>query len=218
MKKFIIYAAVFGKKGNFRKPEMSGPDMEKILYTDLDCFDNHVFYQVKKMNLDHANLDSTRKNRIVKILIPDEIFDNYEYSLYLDYKHPSEINFKKMLGYLEPGSDMLVTRHPRRDCIYDEGEICAKIGKDNEEDISRALNFYRSEGYPEHNGLYANWWLFRRHTKRLRQFMALWWEQVEKYSCRDQISLPYVAWKHNVKISVLKPSKGDGNENFSINL
>jgi len=204
MKNFIMYAAVFGKKGSFRKPVITGPDMEKILYTDLDCFDNHVFYDVKKMNLDHMDLDSTRKNRIVKILIPDEIFDNYEYSLYMDYKHPTAINFNDLKNRLEPGSDILVTKHPRRDCIYEEGKVCAEIGKDNKKDISRTLRFYRKEGYPKHNGLYANYWIFRRHTKEMREFMKLWWEQVEKYSCRDQISLPYVAWKHDVKISISK--------------
>lgn len=203
MKKFILYAAVFGKKSFFRKPELADPDMDRILYTDLDVFEPHVFYQVKKMSLNH--LAPIRRNRWVKICIPDEIFYNYEYSLYMDYKHPTAIDFDNMLDCLKPGSDILITKHPRRDCVYEEGKICIELKKDNEKDILRALNFYRSENYPAHNGLYANWWLFRRHTKEMREFSKLWWEQVEKYSCRDQISLPYVAWEHGIKISLYKP-------------
>jgi len=205
MKKFVLYAAMFGKKVSFKKPVISGLDMDKILYTDLPRLlsENHVFYNVKKTNLDY--LDSVRRNRFMKICIPDEIFYNYEYSLYMDYKHPTAINFDDMLGCLEPGSDILTTKHPHRDCVYEEGKVCIERRKDNEKDILRALNFYRNESYPAHNGLYANWWLFRRHTKEMREFSKLWWEQVKKYSCRDQISLPYIARKHGIKISLNKP-------------
>jgi hypothetical protein len=208
MKKFVLYAAVFGKKSRFRKPEISGLDPDMVLYTDLPRLlnEDHVFYDVKETNLDH--LDSVRRNRFMKICIPDEIFHNYEYSMYMDYKHPTKINFDDMLSCLEPGSDILLnTRHYHRDCVYDEGIVCIERKKDNEKDILRQLSFYRSKGYPAHNGLYANWWLFRRHTKEMRELSKLWWTQVEKYSCRDQISLPYLEWKHGLKISVYKEKK-----------
>jgi len=205
MKKFIMYAAVFGKRSRFRKPEISGLDPDKVLYTDLPRLSNKepAFYNVKETNLDH--LDPVRRNRFMKICIPDEIFYNYEYSFYMDYKHPTEINFCDMVDCLEIGSDLLLnTRHPRRDCVYEEGRVCIEKNKDKESDILRQLSFYRSEGYPAHSGLYANWWIFRRHTKEMRELSKLWWAQVEKYSCRDQISLPYLEWKHGLKISVCK--------------
>ena len=201
MKKFIAYAAVFGKKSNFKMPRPFDMNVERVLYTDLDVFEPHVFYQVKKISLDHMSLNFTRKNRIAKILIPDEIFDNYEYSLYLDYKHPTEADFDHLVNCLEPDSDILVSKHKMRDCIYDEGQKCIEKGKGSESEILEQLYFYRTQGYPAHNGLFANYWIFRRHTKRLREQMHLWWRQVEEYSERDQISLPYVAWKHNMKIS-----------------
>ena len=202
-KKFIIYAAVFGKKANFKKPILSDLDTERILYTDIpERFDPHIFYKVKTMNLDHLSINSVRKNRIVKILIPDEIFDNYEYSFYLDYKHPADINFDYLVNRLEPGSDILVSKHKVRDCIYDEGGKCIEKGKGSKDEILKQLYFYKRDGYPAHNGLFANYWIFRRHTKKIREQMALWWSEVEKHSERDQISLPYVAWKHDMKISI----------------
>ena len=204
MKKLVLYAAVFGKRSRYKKPIISGIDMDKILYTDLpqSLLEDHAFYSVRKTNLDH--LDLVRRNRFMKICIPDEIFYNYEYSLYMDYKHPALVDFNNALNCLEPGSDIATMKHPRRDCIYEEGKVCIEKKKDNEKDILRALSFYRSENYPVHNGLRANWWLFRRHTKEMRELSKLWWEQVKKYSCRDQISLPYVAWKHGIKISLYK--------------
>ncbi len=206
MKKFIMYAAVFGKKANFKMPKLADPDIERVLYTDMpDRYEPHVFYQVKNLRIDH--LDPVRRNRFVKICIPDEIFYNYEYSLYMDYKHPTNIDFDLLLSRLEPGSDMLVSKHRDRDCIYDEGRKCIEKKKGSAYEIMRQVNTYSKEGYPAHNGLFANYWIFRRHTKRLREFMQLWWNQIEEYSERDQISLPYAARKHGMKISVTRGSR-----------
>jgi hypothetical protein len=41
-----------------------------------------------------------------------------------------------------------------------------------------------------------------------------WWEEVNKYSFRDQLSLPYVLWKH----SIVPHSLNDNiNKNIYIN-
>ena len=200
MKKIAFYAAVFGKRCNWRRPRPLDPNMDRFFYTDLEITND--FYQMKRMRLDH--LDPVRRNRFVKICIPDEIFNNYEYSFYVDYKHPVNVDFDYLLNGLEPDSDMLTNRHRKRDCAYDEGMVCAEGGKGKKDVILRQLAFYRRETYPVHNGLYAAYWLFRRHTKELKEFSRRWWEQVEQYSCRDQVSLPYVAWKYDMKISLYK--------------
>ena len=203
MKKLALYAAVFGKRCNWRRPRHLDPNMDRFFYTDLEITND--FYQIKRIRLDH--LDPVRRNRFVKICIPDEIFNNYEYSYYMDYKHGVAVDFDYLLSFMGSDSDMLISKHKKRGCVYDEGRICVEGKKDKREVILRQLDFYRSEGYPVDNGLYGAYWLFRRHTKELREFMKRWWEQVEKYSYRDQISLPYVAWKHGVKISSYKRPK-----------
>jgi len=200
MKKFVLYTAVFGKLGKSRIPQLSTPDVDRFCYTDLDIKDD--FYQIRKMNLDY--LEPVRRQRLIKICIPDEIFDNYEYSFYVDRKHPIKVDFDYFLSLLEPQSDFATRSHryKRRVCIYEEGRLCIEGGKDSETNILKQLEFYKKEGYPIDNGLYATFVLFRRHTEKLKGFSRLWWEQLEKYSHRDQISLPYVAWKHNMKISL----------------
>jgi len=203
MKKFALYTAIFGRPGRFNVPGVSIPDMDRFCFTDLNV-QSH-FYQIKKMDLNH--LISVRRQRLIKICIPDDIFDNYEYSIYVDCKRPYSIDFKYLLKHMLPGSDILTRQHRRRSCIYDEGEFCIEKKKDKEETISGQLDFYRSEKYPVHNGLHASGLLLRRHTKELKVFSNLWWEQIEMYSHRDQISLPYVAWKHGMKISTCRRTK-----------
>lgn len=220
MKKFVLYTARFGEPGRFNIPEVSIPDVDSFFFTDLDIkegkhqgipirknqYVRNDVYEVKKMNLDH--LPPIRRQRQVKICIPDEIFNNYEYSVYIDCKRPLAVDFEWLLSFLVPDSDFATRLHRRkRDCIYEEGKICIERGMDSRENISKQLDFYESEGYPVHNGLYWTTILFRRHTERLKTFSMFWWMQLEKYSLRDQISLPYVAWKHKMKISICARGK-----------
>jgi len=199
MKKFALYTALFGKIGRgVHTPLVSIPDVDRSCFTDLDI--KHDFYQIRKMNLDP--LAAVRRQRFIKICIPDEIFDNYEHSVYVDCKRNSVIDFEWLLNFMEPGSDLVTRRHKTRDCVYSEGRICIDKRIDDEATILKQLDFYRSKNYPVHNGLHYSFILLRRHTKKLKEFSRLWWEQLEKYSFRDQISLPYVAWKHNMKISI----------------
>lgn len=198
MKKFVLYTVRFGIMRKIHTPEISIPDVDRFCYTDLDI--ENDFYHIRKMNLDP--LISVRKQRWIKICIPDEIFDNYEYSVYVDCKRASLIDFEWLLSFMESESDFVTRRNKARDCVYDEGMFCIKRRKDLESVILKQLEFYRSENYPTHNGLHYSYILLRRHTERLKGFSRLWWEQLKKYSFRDQISLPYVAWKHNMRISI----------------
>lgn len=217
MKNLVLYTAIFGKLRRFNFPIVSTLDIDRFCYTDLNIKEgcNQImlgkksrpflndFYQVKKMKLDH--LTPIAANRFVKICIPDELFDNYEYSVYSDCKHPFTFDFEQMLNCLELDSDFLIRKHrSKRDCVYEEGLYCIKRKKDTEANIMKQLNFYKGESFPAHNGLYDGGWILRRHTKALKQYMRLWWEHYQNYSCRDQISLPYLVWKYGMKISLWK--------------
>ncbi len=198
MKKFVLYTVRFGMWGRPQTPKISIPDVDRFCFVDLNIGSH--FYQIRKMERNH--LSPVRRQRFIKICIPDEIFDNYEYSIYVDGKRRVVIDFEWFLSQMEVGSDFVTRKHKRRDCVYDEGRFCIQKGRGNEVDILRQLEFYKAENYPAHNGLAYSFIILRRHTKEMKKFSRLWWEQLEKYSHRDQISLPYVAWKHNVKISL----------------
>jgi len=198
MKKFVLYTAAFGRITRFKIPNISIPNVDRFCYTNLNM--KKRFYKMKKMK--SGRIISVMKQRRIKICIPDEIFDNYEYSVYVDCKRPYSVDFEYLMSCLEPGSDFLTRRHKRRSCTYDEGMFCIARKKDHKSVILKQLEFYKSQKFPTHYGLHATGLLMRRHTEKVREFSTLWWEQIEKYSHRDQISLPYVAWKYGMKISL----------------
>jgi len=112
MKKFVLYTAIFGKLGRgVHVPKISIPDVDRFCFTDLDI--ENKFYQIEKMNLDP--LVAVRRQRFIKICIPDEIFNNYEYSVYVDCKRPVSIDFEWWLDHLESYSDIVLRHHRERD-------------------------------------------------------------------------------------------------------
>lgn len=220
MKKFVLYTARFGLPSTFYIPKVSIANVDRFCFTDMNIQEgchqlipvkrgqylgNSFYHIAKKMDLNH--LEPIRRQRFIKVCIPDELFDNYEYSVYVDCKRASVIDFEWLLSFMESQSDFVTRRHKTRDCVYDEGRVCIEKRKDDEKTILKQLDFYRSENYPIHNGLHYSYILLRRHTKRMKEFSRLWWKQIEKYSFRDQISLPYVAWKYGMKISICERSK-----------
>ena len=220
MKKIALYAAIFGAPQRFNFPKISSFDVDRICFTDFHIREGcnqmmtvrngrHLFndfYDMRRMRLDH--LSALRANRFIKICIPDEIFDNYEFSLYSDCKRPFTFDFEQMLNCLEPDSDILLRKHrSKRNCAYEEGLYCIEIKKDTEQNIMKQLNFYESEHFPHHLGLFDASWILRRHTKALKEYMKHWWEMIERFSHRDQVSLPYIIWKYNIKISKWKWSE-----------
>ncbi len=215
-KKFVIYTAHFGRAGRYRRHEKSLPNVDMIYFTDVENVEagcnkiipvgkgrtvKNDIYEIRKMNLDFIKDSPIKRQRFVKICIPDEIFDNYEYSVYLDIKRPHFIDLDYTLSCLEEGTDILLARHRERDCAYKEAEFLLRKGFYDSEAIKRQVAFYRWERFPEHAGLWRSGLIFRRHTTQLKAFSRLWWEQVERFSYRDQISLPYTIWKYDMPFS-----------------
>jgi hypothetical protein len=54
---------------------------------------------------------------------------------------------------------------------------------------------YRSEGMPEHFGLWACGTLVWRRTVQAETFGRAWLDENVRWSTRDQVSFPYLRWK-----------------------
>jgi hypothetical protein len=103
-------------------------------------------------------------------------------------------------------ADVGAMTHPSRDCAYAEGLRCVVKGKAPKDVIHKQLQAYRDEGFPEHFGLVETGLLVRRHTQAVMDLNELWWEQILRYSRRDQVSLPYASWKLGVSINRVRGS------------
>ena len=61
--------------------------------------------------------------------------------------------------------------------------------------------------------------IFRWHKHPLLIIaMSSWWEQLNKFSKRDQISFPYVVWKNKIPVKIWDWSIREKNDYFEIYL
>lgn len=91
--------------------------------------------------------------------------------------------------------DFITVAHPFDNCLYVDAFACMSGGKGDKWRIIDQINTYKNLGIPENNGLISSGILMRRNTKEVAEACAMWWDQVEQFSERDQIAFGYVNWK-----------------------
>lgn len=197
MKK-VVYTACFGLD-LIRDPIYCQNGWDYIFFTDNKSLKSdkwHIEYLT-------PDIDQRRFSRKVKIL-NEEYLPGYDLSLYIDARFIPRISLDKFVKNNLENKDIAMMRHHKRSCIYDEAKICIDIKKDSEEIIKEQMARYRSEGYPNNNGLTAGGIILRKHgIESQREFMQLWYEEIKNGSWRDQLSFQYVLWKHKLNIGLM---------------
>ena len=146
-------------------------------------------------------MHNTRK---IKILAHNYLKE-YDYSVWVDANIRILDNPKILLNRYLINNDLAAYTHSEgRTCIYLEAEACIKLNKDDPIIIVNQMNKYRSQGYPEFNGLVVTGVLLRKHNDpNIIKAMEMWWEQIQQHSKRDQLSLNFVLWKLGLEFNVI---------------
>lgn len=98
------------------------------------------------------------------------------------------------VNYLK-NNDIAMEPHKERNCIYKEAKTCIGMRKSNPELTKRQMAVYRKDGFPANYGLTSAFLIVRRNTEVIRKLEELWWQQIERFTVRDQLSLMYCMWK-----------------------
>jgi len=198
----VVYTAVFGSYDHV-------PAVNPEWGCDFVCFTDNpepvsTGWQVVVVQLNGE--PPAQANRRYKML-PHKYFPNYERSLYVDgnvkiVADPSPLFCK----YLD-NSLIAIPKHQDRNCAYEEARLCIEGGRVNKEITEQQISGYAADGFPEKFGMTENGIIFRRHhDKNVITMMDSWWKEYCNGGRRDQLSLPYLIWKH--KINVLEIVEG----------
>lgn len=101
------------------------------------------------------------------------------------------------------GNDIAAFRHPQRNCVYKEIAACKELKKGARKNLERQELHYLSKRMPRNWGLVSTRCVVRRHTEKVKQLNVAWWEQIQRFSERDQIALPYALWNLDMDISYI---------------
>jgi hypothetical protein len=184
--RIVVYTAITGGRDTLKGDQcFEGADF--VAFTDLDAPASR--WQVRRAC---TAFDSPRANAKIHKVLPQLYLHGYEYSLWIDGSIRLLRPIRELIQLYLAHTDLAVFRHPERDCLYDEAEVCRAAGLDDSAVIDYQIRRYSAEGYPAHNGLIAAGVILRRHTPAIERFSNAWWSEICQGSIRDQLSINYV--------------------------
>lgn len=208
-KKIAVYTAITNDYDHLRVPKIQSKDIDFFCFTDNSNLKSEK-WKIIKMD-DKECLDPIRQAKKVKVL-PHLYFSDYEFSLWVDANFLILSDIQNLFNTFLKEASIACYKHPHRNCIYQEAEVCIQLKKDKRSIIDNQIFNYRSLNYPESNGLIASGIILRKHNDaHLIQLCEDWWREILQFSVRDQLSFNYVAWKNNINYTVIHDNIFDNN-------
>lgn len=192
----VVYTAIIGDYDQLKEPCFVDENLKYVCFTDNRKLHSDV-WEIRYVDIPE-NMEARHWVRRFKVL-PHLFFPGYKTSIWVDASLSILQDLRKYMMWYQKTSDILFFPHYVRDCVYDEGAICMVWKKDNKKDLAAQMHAYYEEGYPEHNGLVQGGCIVRNHNeKKIIRVMEDWWEEICRFSKRDQVSLPYVLDKNKL--------------------
>lgn len=174
------------------------------------CFTDQVDHSLKSKGWILLPLSSPKSiskpnliNRYHKFF-PHIVLPETDYSLYIDGNIRVISDITPLLKeFINSTATLGLCKHPHRNTIREEIDACINRNKISDPELLyKEYDYYLSQGFEDIIGLTENNVILRKHNDEMKRVMEDWWGQLNNYSQRDQISLPYVRWKIGVKTKV----------------
>ena len=156
--------------------------------------------------IDLEELSPKDQNRYIK-MHPHEFLPGYDITVYVDGSIQIVGDLYALVcKAINLPEDMFLYEHPYRKCAFAEAAACIHYAHDWIWTIAAQMNRYRKEGYPINYGLFEANVMIRKNTAVMQSLMHEWWYEYRSGSKRDQLSLPYMAWRSGVLLGSLGES------------
>lgn len=198
-KKIAVYTAIFGKYDNILEPIIKPDNIDYYIITDQNIPSNSAWKKIDNNDALNNLKSNIEKNRYCK-MFPNQFFNNYDYSIYVDGNVLITSDLTPLIKTLDE-YPISMHSHKNRNCVYDEIDACIKKNKGNKSELINHKKLLLANNVPLNFGLLEATVIARKHHDSVcKSIMNQWWNEFIKYSKRDQISLIDVIWKNNVDI------------------
>lgn len=195
-KKAVIYTAVSKGYDSLKLPEIIDPNFDYICYTDDPSIDGFGVFDIRPFPV--IEKDPARTIRYPKTHA-HVLFKDYPLAVWIDTSLMISGDIKPLLNKFDKsGLPLGSTPHPYRQSIDEEYWACVNLLKDDPDVMKHQIDSYKKESVHitsfAENGLL----LFKPSAPKLEDVMETWWQQVLKFSKRDQLSFGYSVAKAGV--------------------
>lgn len=200
--KIAVITSICGLNSNLKDPDIVFDGVDYISFVDRE-HNTNVWKQINALDFSLDDNYRGRRNAKIYKVIPQMFLPDYDYWFWVDSTHELIMNPYDVIENYLKDSEIGLWKHTTRDCVYDEADIVNILGYDHNYLVNNQIDYYKSVNYPIKNGLFELPALIRKNTDKIKVMNLRWWEQICKFSSRDQISFPYVLWKTNITPTIL---------------
>lgn len=179
-----VYTAIIGKYDDLKEPIVVTPGWNYVCFTDQDLKSD--VWEIRKVPV--MPFGPAKTARYIKIMFHE--FINDEFSLWIDGTFVINCDLNHWWGRFS--SPFTTVSHPFDRCVYTEIQSCLRGGKGNSNTLRDQMQLYSRLRVPKNNGLIASGVLMRENTQEVRKFCRAWWNEVNRFTERDQIAFAYV--------------------------
>lgn len=218
-KKIAVYTCITGEYDSVEEPLIGEKACEYFLFTNNNNLKSN-FWNIKEIPEDIKKLENNAKiNRYIK-MHPYELFPDYDYSIYIDGNVQIVSIISNLIEKINNKTGLAIHRHCERKCIYDEIKACRAYNKGKYSMLKKQGKRYKKEKFPEKYGmLECNMLISDLKNEMSEKIFNEWWnEYINSESMRDQIAIPYVLWKMNLKIEDVGNLGSNINKNFLLKI
>ena len=192
----VIYTCITGKYDNIPWHSYINFDYDYVCFTDetefLKCKNIGIW---KIRPLVYTKLSNVKNSRWHK-MHPHILFPDYNKSIWVDGNINIKTNYLFQIVEKSDGRKLKIPVHFVRNCIFEEIELVLKLKIEKKDITNKIAEILKNEKFPRHYGLNETNIIYREHKDKLViEIMESWWEMLELYSHRDQLSLSYILWK-----------------------
>jgi Protein of unknown function (DUF616) len=152
-----------------------------------------------------ASMPPRLANRRQKMLFHEDLSD-VDFSVYLDANVRPIRSLEPLVAHFAlTGADLGLYPHYARSSVRQELDACVRRAKiDHPETALAEYARYEQAGFPDRSGMWEGSVIIKNHnSKKLSLAMHEWWHLYSEFQTRDQFSLPFVIWKHDLTVADL---------------
>jgi len=198
--RIAVYTVLFGKYDDLKEPLYVSSQCDYYILTNqkIDNYSVWKNYPIDKFSERTKGFSNLELARFFKTH-PHLLFPDYKYSMFIDANIQIVTDMVPVIQQL--GNNFIaIHNQPGRDCVYQEATEIIVIKKAPKDQIKPQVKAYKAEGFPEHYGLFRTCVVVREHNNETcKKVMDMWWNEMVKYSKRDQLSFTYCLWKLGLK-------------------
>lgn len=205
MKRFVIFSAIVGVYDEILQPLAVNDLFDYVLFSDCLPEGENGIWKVRR--IEYSNPINAKVARYVKTH-PESLLPEYEASLWLDanIRVIGDAIYERFIELYENDALIASVKHLAYDCVYNEMFSVLDFRYESEEMVVKWGCELRRRGYPRHTGLFETGLMYRRHSNpEVKELDAIWWNYIEAYSRRDQLSFTVALREENLSCGFFLP-------------